>query len=30
VLDGGAGETLRALATALGIVGADRSRRSDG
>jgi NAD-dependent deacetylase len=30
VLDGGAGETLGALATALGIVGSDRPRRSDG
>jgi NAD-dependent protein deacetylase/lipoamidase len=30
VLDAGAGETLRALATALDIVGADRPRRSDG
>jgi len=30
VLDAAAGETLRALATALGIVGADRLRRSDG
>jgi NAD-dependent deacetylase len=30
VLDGGAGETLSALAAALGIVGADRPRRSDG
>jgi NAD-dependent deacetylase len=30
VLDGGAGETLRALAAALGIVGADPPRRSDG
>jgi NAD-dependent protein deacetylase/lipoamidase len=30
VLDAGAGETLRGLAAALGIVEADRSRRSDG
>jgi len=30
VLEGAAGETLRALAAALGIVGADRPRRSDG
>jgi NAD-dependent deacetylase len=30
VLDAGAGETLRGLASALGIVEADRSRRSDG
>jgi NAD-dependent deacetylase len=30
VLDAAAGETLSALAAALGIVGADRSRRSDG
>jgi NAD-dependent deacetylase len=30
VLGGAAGETLRALAAALGIVGADRPRRSDG
>lgn len=30
VIDAAAGETLRALASALGIVGADRSRRSDG
>jgi NAD-dependent protein deacetylase/lipoamidase len=30
VLDGGAGEALRALAAALGIVGADQPRRSDG
>ena len=30
VLDAGAGETLGALAAALGIVGADRPRRSDG
>jgi NAD-dependent deacetylase len=30
VLDAGAGETLRALATALAIVGADRPRRRDG
>jgi NAD-dependent deacetylase len=30
VVDGGAGETLRALAAALGMVGADRMRRSDG
>jgi NAD-dependent protein deacetylase/lipoamidase len=30
VLDAGAGETLRALATALGIVEAERARRSDG
>jgi NAD-dependent deacetylase len=30
VLDGGAGETLGALAAALGMVGADRPRRSDG
>ena len=30
VLEGAAGETLRALAAALGIVGADRLRRSDG
>ncbi len=29
-IDAGAGETLRALAAALDIVGADRSRRSDG
>lgn len=30
VLEGAAGESLRALAAALGIVGADRPRRSDG
>jgi NAD-dependent deacetylase len=30
VLGAGAGETLRALAAALGMVGSDRSRRSDG
>lgn len=30
VIDGGAGETLRALAAALGMVDADRLRRSDG
>jgi NAD-dependent protein deacetylase/lipoamidase len=30
VLDAGAGEALRALATALGIVGPERARRSDG
>jgi NAD-dependent protein deacetylase/lipoamidase len=30
VIDGGAGETLRAVAIALGIVEADRPRRSDG
>jgi NAD-dependent deacetylase len=30
VLDAGAGETLRALATALGIVEPERARRSDG
>ncbi|HEU5216472.1 MAG TPA: Sir2 family NAD-dependent protein deacetylase, partial [Gaiellaceae bacterium] len=30
VIDGGAGEVLRAVAAALGMVGADRPRRSDG
>jgi hypothetical protein len=30
VLDAGAGQTLRGLAAALGMVGSDRSRRSDG
>jgi NAD-dependent deacetylase len=30
VIDGGAGETLRALAGALAMVGTDRTRRSDG
>jgi NAD-dependent deacetylase len=30
VIDAGAGETLRGLAAALGMVGSDRPRRSDG